>query len=74
MVSKSAVERIICCFADPGDTTVNPPPLKSFWGLVPDKTDCPARIGEPKTIEFIYHTRIPQEKFLPTEEFLRVTK
>ena len=47
VVSKSAEDRIICCFADPGDTTVKPPPLKSFCGLVPVNSDCPALIGEP---------------------------
>ena len=27
---------------------MNPPPLKSFWGLVADKSDCPGRMGDPK--------------------------
>ena len=48
VASMSAVESIICCFADPGDTTVNPPPLNSFWGLAADRSDCPGRIGDPK--------------------------
>ena len=48
VVSRSAVESIICCFADPGDTTVKPPPLKSFWGLAAVNRDWPGRMGEPE--------------------------
>ena len=45
--SISAVDRMICCLAEPGDTTVNPPPLNNFCGLAADKSDCPGRIGDP---------------------------
>ena len=54
VVSRSAVESIICCFADPGDTTVKPPPLKSFWGLAAVKRDWPGRMGEPEIQNYSY--------------------
>ena len=70
VVSKSAVEIMICCFADPGDITVKPPPLTSFWGLVPDKRDCPGRIGEPKTFRFVYHIGLFRTRLTLTEEYI----